>query len=72
MDVINFGSSPVPGPTICGPVSDFEKLTLSENCIRMGEYGAIAGFVAAMLFWIGFYYVGPRVVIYGRLRGWWS
>ena len=72
MDVINFGSSPVPGPTICGPVSDFEKLTLSENCIRMGEYGAIAGFGAAILFWIGFYYVAPRVVIYGRLRGWWS
>lgn len=64
--------APAVGPTICGPVSDFEKLTLSENCIRMGEYGAIAGFIAAMAAWIGFYYVGPRIVIYGRLRGWWS
>lgn len=63
---------PVPEPTICGPVSHFKDLTLSSNCIRMGEYGAIAGFLSFALLLLGYFWAGPRVYVYGKVRGWWS
>lgn len=73
MDVIDFGYvPPVPTETICGPVSDFNQLTLASNCVQMGAYGAIAGFVATALMVIGYVWAGPRLVAYGRVRGWWS
>jgi len=71
MDGIEIGYG-VPEPTICGPVSHFKQLTLSSNAILMGEYGAIAGFLAAVLMGVGYLYAGPRVYVYGKVRGWWS
>lgn len=68
---ISYGM-PVPEETICGPVSDFKDLTLSSNCIAMGGYGAIAGFLTTALMVIGYVWAGPYVVAYGRTRGWWS
>jgi hypothetical protein len=62
----------VPEPTVCGPVSHFKDLTLSSNCIAMGGYGAIAGFLATLMMVIGYFWAGPRLVAYGRVRGWWS
>lgn len=69
---IEIGFGGIPEPTICGPVSDFKELTLSSNAIRMGEYGVVVGLAAALLFYIGWVYVAPRVYQYGSGRGWWS
>lgn len=69
---IEIGFRGIPEPTICGPVSDFKELTLSSNAIRMGEYGVMVGLAAAALFYIGWFYVAPRVYQYGTGRGWWS
>ena len=59
-------------PTMCAPVSFFQKLTLSENCITMGGYGAIAGFLAFLCFWFGITYAGPWLYQEGIRRRWWS
>ena len=69
---IEIGYSAIPEPTICGPVSEFEKLTLSSNCITMGGYGTVAGFLAAAFVYVGYFYAAPRVYAYGVTRGWWS
>jgi hypothetical protein len=65
-------SGGIPEPTICGPVSQFQDLTLSSNAISMGAYGAIAGFLAFLCFWFAYTWVAPRVHEHGRRRGWWS
>jgi hypothetical protein len=72
MEGIEISGPVLPVETICGPVSDFKELTLASNAITMGHYGFIAGVVASALFFIGRYYVGPRVVVYGQARGWWE
>ena len=59
-------------PTICGPVTDFQKLTLSSNAITLGYYGFFAGLIAAGLVYFGFFYAGPKVYYYGLDKGWWS
>ncbi|RPJ04312.1 MAG: hypothetical protein EHM36_10945 [Deltaproteobacteria bacterium] len=63
---------PVVGPTICGPVSDFEHLTLSSNAISLGWMGFAAGIIASALFYVGVVYVAPFIYWLGRSRGWWS
>jgi len=71
MDDIKF-NAPQIEPTICGPVSDFKELTLSSNAITLGWYGFIAGAIATALFFVAYFYAGPRVYAYGQVNGWWS
>lgn len=62
----------MPVETICGPVDDFKKLTLSSNAMALGEMGFLMGVIASALCYVGYFYAGPRVVAYGRIKGWWS
>ena len=59
-------------PTICGPVSDFKELTLSSNAIALGWYGYAAGIITVLLFAVARFYVAPRIVAWGKIKGWWS
>jgi hypothetical protein len=63
---------PLPVETICGPVSDFKDLTLSSNAVLMGHYGTIAGIIISVTTYAAYYYVAPRLIVYGKIRGWWS
>jgi hypothetical protein len=58
-------------PTICGPVSDFKKLTTNANAYSLGWMGFGAGVLASVIFVLTFYVVGPRVYYYGIDKGWW-
>lgn len=58
-------------PTICGPVSDFQKLTLTENAYTLGWLGYGAGVLTSVLFLVGVFVVGPRLYTHGKVKGWW-
>lgn len=53
---------PVIEPTICGPVSDFKKLTLSSNVHIMAWLGFLSGALMVIVFWAGLRY-GPDLYI---------
>lgn len=69
---IEIGFGGIPEPTICGPVSQFEDLTLSSNAIAMGNYGFIAGCIVCLIAFVSYRYVGPALYNYGFSRGWWG